>query len=363
MGRRKGNKRKQSNGSVDNSHDSHDSHYSKPTPKAGRYTRTSEGVSVSSLLSQTNSVLFEDEERLCLRTLFDSDSDSESFDSSINSGTEDDSLQSASTNMATPQPSPNESSPVNANSNQTGDPSNADIMNFLKGLKSTVKSLDRRLVKLECLDSKIDKFEAEMKKLWLHINDENKKMGERVHNVEEKVDATDFSLGLMSDKVIHLEKERDLLKDEVVYLQSQSMRNNLIFGNIPEADQREDTEQVVRDFMVDKLKLARSMVDEIQFERVHRMGPKSNGNAAARSKRDRNLVAKFNLYKEREHVRKQSKALKGTNFFVQEQFPREISERRRKLLPQLREAKGAGKQAWLSYDKLYVDGKQVDAKS
>jgi DNA repair exonuclease SbcCD ATPase subunit len=225
-------------------------------------------------------------------------------------------------------------------------------MRCLKGLEAKVTDIDKRIGKLEMLDSRIDKFEEEIKKVWLHVSEQNKKISERLNSVEEKADATDFSLGLLNDKVLHLEGERNSLREEVVYLQSQSMRNNLIFGNIPEADQGEDTERVVRNFLVEKMKIAQSIVDEIQFERVHRMGYKQGI-------RPRKIVAKFNRFKEREHVRKQSKTLTGTDYFIHEQFPREVNDKRRKLMPQLKDARKAGKAAWLAYDTLYIDGKPV----
>jgi hypothetical protein len=40
--------------------------------------------------------------------------------------------------------------------------------------------------------------------------------------------------------------------------------------------------------------------------------------------RSRNIVAKFDLFKERELVRKQWKALSCTPYFVNEQLPREV---------------------------------------
>lgn len=136
------------------------------------------------------------------------------------------------------------------------------------------------------------------------------------------------------------------------------MRNNLIFGNINEAptEEHDETEKKLRLFLVEKMKLAQHMVEEMQFERVHRMGQKMVG-------KSRNIVAKFSLFKEREIVRKQWKPLQGTGYFVYEQFPKEINDRRRKLLPKLKEAKKAGKKAWLAYDTLYIDGRPVKVDS
>ena len=44
---------------------------------------------------------------------------------------------------------------------------------------------------------------------------------------------------------------------------------------------------------------------------------------------------------------------------MNEQFPKEISDRRRELLPKMHQAKRDGKTSWLSYDTLYIDGRPV----
>ena len=95
------------------------------------------------------------------------------------------------------------------------------------------------------------------------------------------------------------------------------------------------------------------------IERAHRIGAKDSDQNQNRS---RMIVCKFANFKDRETIRKQGHLLKDTNFSIREQFPPEIVERRRKLFPQLKAARDAGKIAWLAYDTLYVDGKPVQKK-
>ena len=42
----------------------------------------------------------------------------------------------------------------------------------------------------------------------------------------------DIESGVTKKKIEQLERDRQTLQDSVTYLQAQSMRNNLIFGNI-----------------------------------------------------------------------------------------------------------------------------------
>jgi hypothetical protein len=217
-----------------------------------------------------------------------------------------------------------------------------------------MKGMEKRLSSLEAVEKKVTEFESELKKIWIYISDTNKATIERVGKVEERVETTDFSLSLANSKVLELEKEKDSLKDEIVYLQSQSMRNNLVFSNIPEAplEGPDVAEAKLREFMTDKMKIAKDIVDKMGFERVHRIGPKIDG-------KTRKLVAKFSLFKERELVRKQWKALEGTPYYVNEQFPKEVIDKRRKLVPKMKDARREGKTAWIAYDTLYINGKPV----
>ena len=66
--------------------------------------------------------------------------------------------------------------------------------------------------------------------------------------------------------------------------------------------------------MVERLKLAQNIVDEIKFERVHRMGNRNTGRSGGVTE-GRNIVAKFSLFKDREAVKRQrGKISKGRTF-------------------------------------------------
>ena len=111
--------------------------------------------------------------------------------------------------------------------------------------------------------------------------------------------------------------------------------------------------------MVEKLKLAQEQIESMKIERAHRMGNQFN---VARNTGPRKIVCKFSLFKDREAVRRKSYELKGSNYFIHEQFPPDVAEKRRKLVPMLKQANRDKKNAWISYDTLFVDGKPVRAK-
>ncbi len=148
----------------------------------------------------------------------------------------------------------------------------------------------------------------------------------------------------------HLSEENKKIKETVIDLQARSMRDNLVFSGIPESAE-EDPEATVKNFIKTYLKLPEDTVENICFERVHRMGAKKPG-----APRPRPIVAKFGYFKQKEQVKSRGRELKGTDFGVNDQFPKEILERRKILFPIRRSLIQKGSRAVIAVDRLYVDG-------
>jgi hypothetical protein len=133
------------------------------------------------------------------------------------------------------------------------------------------------------------------------------------------------------------------------------MRDNLIFSGIPEADnfaeEGEDCEEVIQHCIESQMKLAGTF----HFDRVHRLG-KFNSQASY----PRPIVAKFTYHKQKEYVRQKApSALMNTDFFVREQFPVEIENRRKQLYPIAKQArKVRNNTVKLVRDKLYINDRQ-----
>ena len=130
-------------------------------------------------------------------------------------------------------------------------------------------------------------------------------------------------------------------------LENRSMRDNLIFTGIPE-ERNENPEVTVQKLISDKL----GFRNNISFERVHRIGKFSN---LGRNSRPRAIVAKFSRFKDREMVRNNANKLKGTPIGIQEQFGKEVNDKRRKLFPKFKQARDNKQYARLVYDYLIID--------
>lgn len=164
------------------------------------------------------------------------------------------------------------------------------------------------------------------------------------HNIEGRI----RELELCNRK---LEFENYELNEKFLEIQTHSMKYNLIFGGIKSEGAIENTENVVNKFLVNELSIPKAEVSEFKFQNVHRLGERRDG-------KERSIIARFTRYSDHERVRsKAAEKLKAKpQFSVYQQYPREIYERRRNLIPKMKELKRQKHIVKLVYDKLIVDG-------
>ena len=97
---------------------------------------------------------------------------------------------------------------------------------------------------------------------------------------------------------------------------------------------------------------------DIEFQKVPRMGkPRMDGSGS------RTIIARFLRFLDRERVFKCGRKLKGTNYKMFEDIPKELHELRKQQMDKLRQAKKDGNRAFFSKtepDKLYIDGRYVE---
>ena len=133
----------------------------------------------------------------------------------------------------------------------------------------------------------------------------------------------------LNQKVQDMNSITTSLLHKVDDLENRSRRNNLIIHGIEESDGEtwEITENKVTDFIRSHLKV--SLRGNVQ--RAHRLGRKGNDNKI------RPAIICFSDWKDRDKVLSASVVLKGTSYFVNEDFSYEVREARRNLMRYARE--------------------------
>lgn len=128
------------------------------------------------------------------------------------------------------------------------------------------------------------------------------------------------------------------------------MRDNLLFFGITEEKDEKDSDCVnkVLDLIENKLQINNAK-EEIKIHRAHRIGRYDQ-------RKTRPIVAKFVYYPDREKIRLNAKKL-SKPYGISQQYPPEIMEKRKILIPIMLEARKQSKEAYLSGDKLFIDGR------
>ncbi|XP_070536975.1 uncharacterized protein [Ptychodera flava] len=197
-----------------------------------------------------------------------------------------------------------------------------------------------------------------MKNLRRDLKAELKDVRKEVANINDSVASLRENHRDLLEENKQLRQRIERLEAGCDRLRGQGGRNNLIFEGISEKtngnESWEECEDKVRKMLKDELKIEDAHNESvIGIERAHRLPNSQAGNYP------RGIIVKFLSYKTRSLVLQKGRTmLKDSNFKIKEDFSPLVREKRRKLIPFLREAIAAGKRATLVYDKLLIDGER-----
>ena len=102
------------------------------------------------------------------------------------------------------------------------------------------------------------------------------------------------------------------------------------------------------------MKLSKKHLDDIEFERVHRISTRVREEKL--NQHPRLIIAKVSFFKDKQQIKSHIKHLpRGKGFGVAEDFPKEVDEIRKELYPVLKQAKREDKTAFFNVEKLIID--------
>ena len=215
-----------------------------------------------------------------------------------------------------------------------------DILPLFEDLKEELKTLKEENDRLR---KSLKKTDSEMK--TLKATQEN--MATDLHNIKDQL--TKANLDLESQKRRNIK------------LEAQSRRSNIKFFNVPESEtdgSSKETEKVVKRLLQNELKMSKDAVDHLEFERVHRIPTRQKADQADESSsKPRPIIAKLSFFKDKGRIFKHVKNIDpNLKIGVADDFPKEIEDMRKELLPVLKKAKKQNKRATFNVDKLIIDG-------
>ena len=182
--------------------------------------------------------------------------------------------------------------------------------------------------------------------------DDVKKEVNKCKDIEEKfkeVQKTQELIGLLDTELKASEQENWQLKEKLLQQEAYTRRDNLLLLGIEEQS-NENCENLVRMFLSSKLGIPESSAKTLLISRCHRLGRKKNTYP-------RPVIIKFLLHSERMMVWQKRLELKGTSFIIKEDFPQEIQNRRKVMLPLFKEAKLRDKSSKLTGERVTYKGR------
>ena len=196
---------------------------------------------------------------------------------------------------------------------------------------------------INSFEKRLSKVESELVQHKLELSNT------KIINTDQKNTIEELKSELLSLKQNN--SASHFLSTRIDYLEDQSRRNNLRFEGLPEENQEnwEQTTVKVQNLIRNNL----GITDTIQIERAHRT---RNTN----SPKPRTVVAKFLNFQDRNNILKNSRKLKGTNIFINEDLCESSNAIRREKLPELKKARSEGKVAFFSHTKLIIREKRFE---
>ena len=227
-----------------------------------------------------------------------------------------------------PGPTTEIGAPTTRSQTRTAEPTLKDVMSLLQSL-----------------DGKFDDMRSDMNELKREYNE-----------LKEEVDTLKNELTDLRRSNDDLYNENEDLRDRLSKiervtdnLENRSRRNNVLFYGLSKSsadETAEDCECLLKDVLEKKLELT----DQVQFDRVHRLGSSQNAP----------IIARCTFYQQKLAILKAKPKLKGMNskVFIGEDFSQRVRDLRKKLTPHLKHLKSEGKRAVMVFDHIVVDGRK-----
>ena len=219
-------------------------------------------------------------------------------------------------------------------------------------MSSFEKEISGRLTNIETQLAKLDKLEviknllAEISALKASVDFANNQNTD----MRTKNKALEMNIKELKTTTSSIQRENKQLNNAVLELKCRSMRNNIVISGLEE-DVKEDstiTEQKVKTFLKVSLKMPAADLAMMDFQRAHRFGKVTID-------KPRPIVACLSHFKMKFAIMGRGRKLKDSPLGLNDQYPKEIMDRRRILVPILKEKRKQKLKVKLVVDKLYFN--------
>lgn len=203
----------------------------------------------------------------------------------------------------------------------------------------------------------MDEILNALKAIKNDLDNQRQEIRETGKNVTEQV--TQNISRMFEEKFIAIEKNHENLKEKVEnqekrlqHLERQARKNNLVFFGIEENEK--SYESLERNFINWVEQYLSVKISNSDIQEIKRIGKKEE--------RIRPIVVTFLTLGTKIKIMKQKRALKDTNYYFKEDYPKYVLDKRKELQEQLQLEREKGNTAKIIYDKLIISKNNTKRK-
>ena len=146
----------------------------------------------------------------------------------------------------------------------------------------------------------------EINELKTSIEHTDEVLQERIEKIEEKY----HHINSKVNEIYEYQMDPQYVEEKLIELEGRSRRCNLRIDGV------EEGKDEILDIFTNQLGIEKN----VQIERAHQTGKKGSKHSHEKTRKPRTIVLKLNSYKDKIKILKESKKLKGTNIYINEDF-------------------------------------------
>ena len=207
---------------------------------------------------------------------------------------------------------------------------------------------------LEITMQEIKSLKNDVNKLKKSMEFTQNDLEERVNNIEEnmcKVKEDLKEIYLFQIDPDHVNDSLADIRDKLTELEDRSRRNNMRIDGIAQepGETWEERRRKVHRLLSEELH-----INDVFIERAHGVKAYSHEKKNSKKLRSRTIVCKLLSFADKARILKNSYRLKGSTYYVNEDFSKEILASRKELCEKVKALRKEGKVAYLKYKSIVV---------
>lgn len=160
----------------------------------------------------------------------------------------------------------------------------------------------------------------------------------------------DEKLSQLEQKYKTLEEQFEMQEQRLHILEKQARSRNIVFFGIEEHNSIYSYSDLETEIINFTSKYLGIKLDRKEIQEIRKIGKNT--------KKPRPIVMTLTTVGRKIEILKQKKLLKDSNYYIKEDYPQHILEKRRMLQEQVKVERDKGNKAILKYDKIVIIGKQ-----